>query len=668
MSPDRKRTIADEIERLRVEIRRHEFLYYVSSAPEISDRDFDDRMERLSDLEREYPEFVTPDSPTQRVGGQPVEGFRTVRHPRPMLSIDNTYNAQELAEFDQRVRKALEIDVVDYVAEPKIDGLAVSLVYEDGVFSRGATRGDGDRGDDVSANLRTIRQIPLKLRKPICEFLEVRGEVYLSNVVFHALNEERLEAGEQAFANPRNAAAGTLKLLDPSLTARRKLEVFLYDVGEARGVQFRTHSQVLETLARLGFRTNPHWKRVRGIEAVALQCQAFQQQRDALDYQIDGMVIKVDRRDYWEVLGRTSKFPRYMIAFKYPAEQATTRLLDITVQVGKTGILTPVAHLEPVFLAGSTVKRASLHNAAETQRKDIRIGDTVIVEKAGEIIPQVVRVLVAERTGQEVCFRMPVTCPDCQGPVSRIGEEVFHRCLNVSCPGQVKGKIKYYASRGNMDIDGLGDALVEQLVGKGVVRDVADLYGLSEGDLINLERMGDKSAGNLIAAIRESKNRGLSRLVSGLGIPYVAAAAAEVLAGHFGTMDSLRSATVDELEAIEEIGPVMAQSIHDFFANEANRSLVSRLADAGVRMTASVDRARTGLFAGKSVVVTGTLATLTRQDAHQRIKQAGGKPQTSVSAKTGFLVVGDNPGSKLANAKALGVRVLSEEEFLKQLE
>ncbi|MFH0962659.1 MAG: NAD-dependent DNA ligase LigA [Planctomycetota bacterium] len=684
MAKVRKGDVRKRAEELRREIRRHEHLYYVENAPEILDREFDKLMEELKKIEEANPEIVTPDSPTRRVGGEPMEGFATVEHGRPMLSIDNTYSAEELAEFDKRTREALGVEELDYVVEPKIDGLAVSLRYENGRFTRGATRGDGTRGDDVTANLRTIRQVPLVLPGTPCEFLEVRGEVYLSIGEFQRLNKEREEAGEALFANPRNAAAGTLKLLDPRLTAKRRLEIFCYDVGEARGRDFETQSGLLTELAQLSLRTNPHWKKVHGIDAVVERCEEFRSQREKLDYLLDGLVIKVDRREYRERLGRTTKFPRYMIAFKYPAEQATTKLLEIAVQVGKTGILTPVAHLAPVLLAGTTVKRASLHNMDEIERKDVRVGDTVIVEKAGEIIPQVVGVVKEKRGGAEKRFRMPDKCPDCGGQVSRLGGEVYLRCMNLACPSQVKGRIKYYASRDNMDIEGLGEVLVDQLVSAGLVADVADLYHLTKDKFVELERMGEKSSENLLAAIEGSKDRDLSRLVSALGIPHIGVAAARTLAENFESLSALEGASVEELDkgmghkdkgtktqgrkkGKKKVGLIMAQSIHGFLANERNRKLLARLEEAGVRTRERKRKAATGALAGKGVVVTGTLASMERAEAHRRIEEAGGKVQTGVSSKTGYLVVGTDPGSKLVKARALGVRTLTEEEFLKLL-
>jgi len=665
-SPKKRSDARTRIESLREEIRGHEALYYVHNAPEISDRRFDALMEELARLEAAHPEMVTLDSPTQRVGGEPVEGFETVEHRLPMLSIDNTYSAEELAEFDRRTRKTLEVDVLDYVVEPKVDGLAVSLSYENGVLVRGATRGDGRRGDDVTANLKTIRQVPLALSGSPGELLEVRGEVYLPEREFERLNEARTAEGEAPFANPRNAAAGTLKLLDPKLTAQRRLEIFFYDVGEVRGLRFQRHSEALEKIAALGFRVNEHVRRVRGIDEAMAACEAFREKRTNLGYQIDGMVIKVDDLAHWERLGQTSKFPKYMIAFKYPAEQAPTKLLDIKVQVGKTGVLTPVAQLEPVQLAGTTVKRASLHNADEIARKDVRVGDTVIVEKAGEIIPQVVAVEPDARTGKEKVFRMPASCPVCGSEVAQIGDEVCHRCMNSSCPAQVKGRIQYFAARDNMDIEGLGEALVEQLVDTQMVKNVADLYELRVEDLQALDRMGAKSSQNLVDAIRASKEQGLSRLIGGLGIPHVGLAAARTLAARFRELQELASASAEDLEKVEDVGPIMALSIRGFFDNEDNRKLLERLGKAGVK-TQLADTAREvgeGPLAGKGVVVTGTLSTMGRSEAHRRIEAAGGIVQKSVGKTTAFLVVGEKGGSKLAKAEKLGVKTLTEETFL----
>jgi DNA ligase (NAD+) len=668
-------TIKEKIEQLRAAIRYHDRKYYVENNPEITDYEYDQLVKELQQLEKAHPDLITPDSPTQRVGGEPLTQFLTVDHKIPMLSIDNTYSDAELKEFDQRIKRMGGIDArhdVEYVAELKIDGVAITLWYEYGLFVRGATRGDGFKGDDVTANLRTVRQIPLKLeptgrKQEIPPVIEIRGEIYLPNKEFQRLNEEREEAGEPQFANPRNAAAGTLKLLDPRITAKRHLRIFTYAIGYYEGLELKTHMQCLELLRCFGLPVNPHTRLCKNIEAVIQFCDEWDKRRSELDYMIDGIVIKVNSLPLQNQLGATSKAPRWMISYKYQPEQAVTKIEEIAVQVGKTGTITPVAILAPVLLAGTTVSRATLHNFEEIARKDIRVGDHVIVQKAGEIIPQVVSVLREKRDGTESIFKEPVACPECKSSVSKDG--VYLRCHNPFCRAQAKRRIQYFASRHAMDIEGFGPALVEQLVDKGFLKDYADIYYLKYDDLVNLERMGKKSASNLIHAIEESKHRDLDRLICALGINNVGSHTAEVLSNHFDTLDKLANATQEELEGICEIGPVVAKSIVEFFQDKHTRDIIGKLKDAGVniRKLATPKLVKNPKVSGKSFVVTGTLQKYSRKEAETLIKNLGGRVLSSVSKKTDYLVVGEDPGSKLDKAKELNVHILDEEAFEKMI-
>lgn len=658
-----------QIERLREELRHHNYLYYVENRPEISDGEFDRMMRRLQELEEAHPELFAPDSPTQRVGGQPVEGFETVTHSVRMLSIDNAFDFDELRKWDENtVRKGLDGESVTYVAEPKIDGLAVSLRYENGRLVRGATRGDGLRGDDVTANIRTIRAAPLKLHmKRPPAVLEVRGEVYMSRKEFERLSREREQNGLAPFANPRNAAAGSLKLLDPRETAKRRLSVWFYGVGATEGVSFDTHADTLDLLKEAGLPVNPEIKVLESIDAVIDYVEKFEQKRQKLGYGVDGVVVKVNDLTQWERLGATSKFPRWVIAYKYHAEQARTVIEGIDVQVGRTGVLTPVAHLRPVQLAGTTVKRASLHNEDEIRRKDIRIGDTVVIEKAGEIIPQVVSVVTGKRTGREKRFHMPRECPVCGAEVVRLGDEVYQRCSSMSCPAQLEGRLEYFASRDAMDIEGLGPAVIEQLVGKGLVRDPADLYHLELAQLTELERMGEKSSQNLLDAIEKSKQAGLTRVITALGIPNVGGTAAETLAAAYRNLDELAAASADELTEIETIGPIIADSIVKFFENRDNGKVIEKLRAVGVKMKAEAPKRKPGGadLSGKTFVITGTLEGFSRKEAEDLVKALGGKATGSVSSNTDYLVVGENPGSKPDKARSLGVEIIDEKRFRK---
>lgn len=668
-------SIQKHIEKLRDAIRYHDRKYYGENNPEITDYEYDQLIKELQQLEKAHPHLVTPDSPTRRVGGEPLAQFPAISHKIPMLSIDNTYSDQELKEFDQRVKRMAGIDVrrdVEYVAELKIDGIAITLWYENGLFAWGATRGDGFRGDDVTANLRTVRQIPLRLepvdrQQGILPVLEVRGEIYLPNQEFQRLNEEREEAGEPQFANPRNAAAGTLKLLDPRITAKRRLRIFAYAIGYVEGCELKTHLQCLELLRGFGLPVNPHTRLCENIGAVIQYCNEWDKKRDDLDYLVDGMVLKVNSLSLHEQLGATSKAPRWVISYKYQPEQAVTKILEIVTQVGKTGTITPVANLSPVLLAGTMVSRATLHNFDEIARKEIRVGDSVVVQKAGEIIPQVVSVVKEKRDGTERIFQEPAFCPECKGAVRKEG--VYLRCYNPFCKAQAKRRIQYFASRHAMDIEGFGPALVEQLVDKGFLKDYADIYYLRHQDLVNLERMGEKSSSNVMGAIGESKQRNLDRLICALGIPNVGTHTAEVLSERFDTLDALAQATQEELEGIYEIGPVVAKSIAEFFQDTYTQGIIEKLKAAGVnvRKQAVPKPGKNPKISGKSFIITGTLHKYSRKEAEMLIKQQGGRIVSQVSRKTDYLIVGEDPGSKLDKARGFGVPVLDEESFEKMI-
>lgn len=661
--------VRKRLERLRQEIRRHDHLYYVLNAPEIGDREYDARFAELMRLEAAHPELVTADSPTQRVSGRPLDEFATIRHAVPMLSMDNTYSAEELQAFDERVRKQLDRADYDYVVELKIDGLAISLRYEDGTLVAGATRGDGEVGDDVTANIRTIKSIPLSLLNgdEVPTVLEVRGEVYMPTRSFVELNRMRAEAGEPAFANPRNAAAGSLKLLDARVTATRNLAFFAYAVGEVSQPLAADHYRTLQRFRTLGLPVNPHIRRAKDIDEVIEVCRSWSEKRFELDYQTDGMVVKINRYDQRDILGTTGRAPRWCIAYKFPAERAETVVESIAVQVGKSGILTPVANLTAVRLSGTTVRRASLHNFDEMRRLDVRPGDTVVIEKAGEIIPQVVEVKKQRRPKGAKPFETPKRCPVCDSDVVRDEAGVYVRCPNPNCSGQLKERLRYFAGRGQMDIERLGASLIEQLVDGGLVEGFADLYRLQKEDLAALDRMADKSAQNVLDGIEASKRRPLWRFLAALGIRHVGGQSAQILAEHFGSLEALRNASLEELEAIDQIGPVMAESIHAYFREPRHRAIIDDLVAAGVRPQAEAAKPRTGVLAGKTVVVTGSLEHFTRQQAEQAIKAAGGKASGSVSKKTDFVLAGAEPGSKLDKARELGVTVIDERQFMKML-
>jgi DNA ligase (NAD+) len=638
----------------------------VLNQPEISDRQYDKLFAELKELEQANPQFITPDSPTQRVSERPIDGFTSVRHSVPMLSMDNTYNAEELRAFDERVKKQLGGEVYDYVVELKIDGLAISLRYEAGVLTTAATRGDGVVGDDVTANIRTIKAVPLRLFGDgrIPDVLEVRGEVYMPTKSFIELNRLRAEAGEPAFANPRNAAAGSLKLLDAKITATRNLSFFAYATGELSEPLAGNHYKTLQKFRKIGLPVNPNIKRAKNIDEVINICLNWTQRQPELDYHIDGMVIKVNRFDQRDILGATGRAPRWCISYKFPAERAETIVESIDVQVGKSGILTPVANLTAVQLSGTTVKRASLHNFDELNRLNVGVGDTVIIEKAGEIIPQVIE--VKEKAAVKVPFEIPTKCPSCGSAVVKDPEGVYIRCLNPDCLGQLKERLKYFAGRGQMDIENLGVALIEQLVETGLVNNFADLYKIRQYQLIELERMAQKSAENVIKAIEKSKSRPLWRLIAALGIRHIGSQSAQILAEQFGSLDALMSAGQQELADIDQIGPKMAESVYDYFSKPGNQAVIEELLAAGLKPK-QPQMKRSDKLMGKTIVVTGTLANFTRQQAEQAIRQAGGKASSSVSRKTDFVLAGREAGSKLDKAQKLGVRVVNEEQFLEML-
>lgn len=655
--------VSQRIKALREQIEEANYQYYGLDQPTLSDAEYDALIRELMRLEKEHPELHTPDSPSQRVGGYIAKEFPKVRHAEALLSLDNAFNAGDLREFDRRVRSA--VSEVEYVVELKIDGLTVALTYEEGVLARGATRGDGEVGEEITANVKTISAIPLRLRQSATR-LDVRGEGYMPKGSFLRLNQEREEAGQSIFANPRNAAAGSLRQLDSKVTAQRKLGYFAYQVLTPGGVELASQTAVLDYLKEQGFSVNPEYKVFTEIEDVIHYCEEMAEKRHGFPYDIDGLVIKVNDIAQQRELGFTAKSPRWAIAYKFPAEQVETLVEDIVIRVGRTGVLTPTANLIPVFVAGSTVSRATLHNLDNIRTKDIRIGDHVLIQKAGDVIPEVVKSLPDKRAGKERIFEMPELCPECQSPVIREEGEAAHRCTSITCPAQQREAIIHFVSRDAMNIDGLGPAVVYQLLEAGLIKDAADLYSLEYDSLVQLERMGKKSAENLLKAIEESKERGLAPLIFALGIRHVGEKAGKILAQKYGAMDELEKAQVEELQGISDIGPAMAQSIAQFFQQESTHRFLDKLRQAGVNMTAQRST-KPQIFAGKSIVVTGSLERWDRQYVENLIEELGGKAASSVSKKTAFVVAGEKAGSKLTKAKELGIQVLTEEEFAKLL-
>lgn len=663
------KSLQNEIERLRDEINRHNYLYYIEARPEISDLEFDRLLKRLSELEEQHPEFDSPDSPTHKVGGAPVEGFATVTHRLPMLSIDNVYDEAGVREFDVRIRKLIEPgEKIDYVVEYKVDGVAVALVYENGSLVQAVTRGDGRQGDDITHNARTLIGIPLRLRgKKLPQIFEVRGEALINNADFAHVRAAQAAAGEQPFANPRNATAGALKLLDPKLCAQRKVRMFAHSPGYVEPDHFRTHSEFLEFAAASGIPTVPRTKVLPGIDEALAYCQELMEQIHELEFEVDGFVIKVNDLDQRRRMGATSKMPRWLIAYKFERYEGTSRIEDISIQVGKTGALTPVAHLRPVEIAGTTVSRASLHNRDELARLGVKIGDWVIVEKAGKIIPHVVRVEEHRRDGSESDFHFPTVCPECQTEVVQDEGGVYVRCPNPSCPAQLRESLRFFASRAAMDIEGLGIKLIEQLIDSGLVNSFADIYRLKDrrDDLLKLERMGEKSADNLLEGVEVSRTRPLWRLLTGLNIRHIGTRTAQILADEFGTLDVIMQKSAEDLAAVLEIGPVIAQSVYDYFHSEIGRKIVEELRERGLNFGSPVTPKAAGLLTGKTIVVTGTLTKYSRDEIKELIHKHGGKPAGSVSKQTDFVVAGEKAGSKLDKAKELGVAVLTEDDFEK---
>jgi DNA ligase (NAD+) len=662
--------MADHVKRaswLCEEIEKHNRLYYQEAKPEISDKEYDKLLKELVDLEKKHPEIANANSPTQRVGGAPIDGFVTLKHRLPMLSIDNTYSPSELKEFDKKVCKGLGKDKPSYMVELKIDGVAISLIYENGILIAGVTRGDGEKGDDVTQNLKTVGGVPLKLntKKPPA-LLEVRGEVYMARANFARLNEQRVKEGLDKFANPRNSTAGSLKLLDPKLCAARKLSLFAYAIGAMEGIQVKSQTETLKLLHDFGFPVNSNATQLDSIEEVVAHCESWNDKRHDLPYDTDGMVIKVNDLAQREKLGITTKSPRWVVAYKFAAEQALTRLLNIELQVGRQGTLTPVAHLDPVQLAGTTVARASLHNDDNLKTKDIRVGDMVVVEKAGEIIPYIVRSEPSLRTGKEKPFVFPKVCPVCGADVVKDAKGAFYRCTGTDCVAQLKRRVRSYAARNAMDIENLGEEIIEQLVDTGLVKTLADIYKLGLNQLANLERMGEQSSRNLLDGIAASKSRGLARLLTGLGLRHVGENVADVLARKFISMKAFSQANEEELAAIEGIGPERAASIRGWFANTTNQELIESLEKAGIKMDESVSTVvASSALAGKSIVVTGTLVKYGREEIERRLRDLGAKASGSVSKKTDYLLAGEKAGSKLEKARELGVRIITEEEFEK---
>jgi len=652
-----------QIQKLREEIKYHEKKYYVDNDPQISDYEFDKLVKKLKELEKKFPELVTPESPTQRVGEQPLAGFTPVEHSSPMLSLDNCYSVEELREFEERIKRIIPGEKIEYVTELKIDGLGISSIYRDGKYFQAVTRGDGFRGDDVTPNVKTIRSMPLSIKNS--KEIEVRGEVYLPFQSFQKINREKGKKGEPLFANPRNAAAGSLRQLDPKEVASRQLDVFLYYIF-IEGKEQPTQWKNLQTLRELGFKTNPNSRHCPTLEQVISFWEEWREKRDNLDYDVDGIVVKVNSTEQQKKLGWTAKFPRWSVAFKFPARQATTKIREITVQVGRTGALTPVAILEPVQLSGITISRSTLHNEDEIRRKDIRIGDHVLIERSGDVIPKVVSVMKERRTGKEKKFVFPSRCPVCHSATFKSEGEAISRCTNPSCPAKLREALLHFASRRAMNIEGLGDALVDLLLAAKLIKNIPDIYSLKYDELVKLERMGPKSSQNLLSEIENSKQRDLDRLIYALGIRHVGERTARALASHFKSLESLARATLEELTEVEDVGPTVAESIAFFFKQPENMKLISRLKEMGLNFSYKEPRPARGLsLSGQTFVLTGTLSSLSREQAQDIIQELGGAVSSSVSGKTTYLVVGESPGSKLDKARKLGITILDEKEFLK---
>ncbi len=657
-----------QIEALRKELEQYNYEYHTLDQPSVSDYEYDQKIQELQKLEEENPELVTPDSPSQRVGGKPLDAFQKVQHTIPMLSLGNAFNEEELRDFDRRVREGVDEDV-NYVCELKIDGLAISLRYEDGLFVQGATRGDGATGEDITQNLKTIKSIPLRINED--ETIEVRGEAFMPQRSFLSLNEAREEREEEPFANQRNAAAGSVRQLDPKIAASRNLDIFLYGVGQWEAGELESHSERLEHLQKLGFKTNPEWKTCNSIDEVIDYVNKWTEDRPGLSYEIDGIVIKVDNLDQQEELGFTAKNPRWAIAYKFPAEEAITKLYDIELSVGRTGAVTPTALLNPVKVAGTTVQRASLHNEDLIREKDIRIGDTVVIKKAGDIIPEVVRVVTDERTGDEEEYHMPDHCPECESELEHLEEEVALRCLNPNCPAQLREGLIHFVSRNAMNIDGLGEKVIAQLFRENLVHNIADLYKLEKDELMKLERMGEKSADNLLSAINDSKQNSLERLLFGLGIRFVGSKGAQTLAVEFETIDGLLNATFEDLIAVNEIGEKMADSVVRYFEKPQVTELIAELKELGLNMEylgrKKSDQPEDSPFMGKTVVITGKMEQYSRGEAKEKVEALGGKVTGSVSKNTDILLAGEDAGSKYDKAEKLGLDIWDEQRFIEVL-
>ncbi len=661
-------SVKKQVEKLREEIEYHNYRYYVLDQPEISDAQYDRLMRELEKLEVEHPELQSPNSPTQRVGAHPLEEFEIVRHTIPMLSLANAFDESEAREFDKRIKRFLRTsEEIEYVTEPKLDGLAVELVYERGQFIVGSTRGDGINGENITQNLRTIRTVPLQLIQNELEAperLAVRGEAIMQLKKFKELNKKREEKGESLFANPRNAAAGSIRQLDPKITASRPLEIYFYGLGEVIGLTFNSQWEVLKILPKWGLRTNPHVRRCKNIEVVLDYYHEMNEERETLPYEIDGIVIKVNRSDLQANLGVIARSPRWALAFKFQPKQETTKVLDIIVQVGRTGALTPVAVMKKVRVGGVEVSRATLHNQDEIDKKDVRVGDTVMIQRAGDVIPEVVQVITSKRTGIEKKFRMPSKCPVCGAEV--VKEEAIHRCIGLDCPAQLKGRIKHFASKRAMDIEGLGVKLIDQLVNKGLVKDIADIYEIGKQKLIELERFADKSAQNIIDAIEKSKTKPLSKFLYALGIRHVGETTAEDLARHFLRLDDFFHLSEEDLMKVEGIGPEVASSVFKFFRDKKNKESIERLRKAGVKLIEREGQ-KEGKLTGQTFVFTGALKSFERDEARNLVESLGGATASSVSKKVDYVVVGEDPGSKFDRAKELGIKTLTEEEFKKMI-